>query len=146
MNPLSLIFLTFLLASCANKSKNSPVISNAEVEIRQVMSLQQEAWNEGNIDAFMEGYWNSDSMQFVGKIIRQGWQATLDRYKESYPDRQAMGTLQFDIWQIVRLADDAYLLTGKYTLLRTSDQPSGPFTLIFKLKDGKWVIVYDHTG
>lgn len=120
--------------------------AEAEKHIRQVLHEQQKAWNAGDLEAFMVGYWKSDSLQFIGKNIRHGWQATLDGYKKGYPDKAAMGELRFDIWQTVRLADDAYLVSGKYTLIREKDQPSGPFTLIFRLKAGKWVIVYDHTS
>lgn len=118
----------------------------AETKIRAVMAFQQDAWNEGDIDKFMEGYWKSDSLQFIGSGIRKGWQATLEGYKKSYPTREAMGTLAFEIWQIIKLSEDAYLLTGKYTLHRANDQPSGPFTLIFRKKNNKWVVVYDHTS
>ncbi len=134
-----------VIISCADRKKESGT-SNPKAAISNVMALQQDAWNDGNIETFMEGYWKSDSMQFVGKTIRQGWQATLHRYKENYPTLEAMGKLQFDIWQVVRISDEAYLVTGQYTLTRTNDKPSGAFTLIFKLKNGKWVIVYDHTG
>ena len=118
----------------------------AEKQILQVLANQQKAWNAGDLESFMAGYWKSDSLQFIGKNIRHGWQATLDGYKKGYPDKAAMGELRFDIWQTVRLADDAYLVSGKYTLIREKDQLSGPFTLIFRLKAGKWVIVYDHTS
>jgi len=119
---------------------------STEQKIRSVLTEQQNAWNSGDLVAFMEGYWKSDSLQFIGKSIRHGWQATLDGYKKGYPDKSAMGELQFDIWQTVRLADDTYLVSGKYTLVREKDKPTGPFTLIFRLKGGKWVIVYDHTS
>lgn len=93
----------------------------------------------------MAGYWKSDSLQFIGSSIRHGWQQTLDGYKRGYPTREAMGTLQFDIWQVVSLEGGAWLVSGRYTLVRTADQPTGPFTLIFQKKDGQWVVVYDHT-
>lgn len=118
----------------------------AVLQIRQVLADQQKAWNSGDLEAFMSGYWRSDSLQFIGKNIRHGWQATLDGYKKGYPDKAAMGELRFEIWQTVQIADDAYLVSGKYTLIREKDQPTGPFTLIFKFKNGKWVIVYDHTS
>lgn len=120
--------------------------ADAEISIREVLTKQQDAWNNGDLDLFMEGYWKSDSLQFIGSSIRYGWQQTLDNYKKNYSTRELMGRLQFDIWQIVPLAPDVYLLTGQYTLFRESDQPSGPFTLIFKKKNNKWVIVYDHTS
>jgi uncharacterized protein (TIGR02246 family) len=139
------LFLASFILLIGCQTRNPVNIPNAPEEIREVMQFQQNAWNQGDIETFMEGYWKSDSMQFVGSSIRQGWQATLERYKQSYPTREAMGTLQFEIWQVTKIAEDAYLLTGKYTLQRTNDQPSGAFTLIFRHKDGKWVIAYDHT-
>lgn len=118
----------------------------AENTIREVLAKQQDAWNAGNLELFMEGYWKSDSLQFIGSSIRYGWQQTLDNYKKNYSTRELMGRLQFDIWQLVPLAPDCYLLTGQYTLFREADQPSGPFTLLFKKKNNEWVIVYDHTS
>lgn len=145
MKQITFLLFAFVLIYCSPQTKSPEQNSNPETEIRALLQTQQDAWNEGDIDKFMEGYWKSDSMQFVGGTIRQGWQATLERYKQTYPDRAAMGTLQFDIWQVVRISEDACLLTGKYTLMRANDQPSGPFTLIFRVKNGKWVITYDHT-
>ena len=145
MKQIAFLLVAFVLIYCSPQTKSPEQSSNPENEIRALLQTQQDAWNEGDIDKFMEGYWKSDSMQFVGSTIRQGWQATLERYKQTYPDRAAMGTLQFDIWQVVRISEDACLLTGKYTLMRANDQPSGPFTLIFRVKNGKWVITYDHT-
>lgn len=137
--------LPTLLVALACTTPKAPD-ADAEIKIREVLTMQQTAWNEGNLDLFMEGYWKSDSLQFIGSSIRYGWQQTLDNYKKNYATRELMGQLQFEIWQIVPHAPDIYLLTGKYTLLRQNDQPSGPFTLIFKKKNGKWVVVYDHTS
>jgi hypothetical protein len=118
---------------------------DAAATIRATLLQQQADWNEGNIESFMDGYWKSDSLQFVGKAITQGWQATLERYQKTYPDRAAMGQLTFDLWQIVPVDAGTYLVTGKYTLVRANDQPTGQFTLLVKKKNGKWVVVYDHT-
>lgn len=120
--------------------------TSAESSIREVLSKQQDAWNEGNLELFMEGYWKSDSLQFIGSSIRYGWQPTLDNYRKNYSTRALMGRLEFDIWQVVSLAPETYLVTGQYTLFRESDQPSGPFTLIFKKIQGQWLIIYDHTS
>ncbi len=131
------------LAACASNPERS--LTDPGAEIRSVLARQQEAWNAGNIEAFMEGYWKSDSLQFIGSSIRHGWQQTLDGYKKGYPTREAMGTLQFDIWQVRPLTGEAWLVSGRYTLVRTADQPTGPFTLIVQKKHGQWVVVYDHT-
>src|SRR5690606_40403736 len=59
--------------------------------ILDVMSQQEQDWNNGDIDAFMKGYWRSDSLMFVGKNgIKYGWQTTLENYKKSYPDKSTM--------------------------------------------------------
>ena len=115
-------------------------------EIKKVLSAQQNAWNEGNIEVFMQGYWPSDSLTFIGsKGLTYGWKKTLDNYKKSYPDKATMGKLQFDILKLDILSADAAILIGRYTLIREKDQPTGLFTLVWKKIDGKWVIVSDQT-
>jgi hypothetical protein len=135
-----------LLLCCASfataqKSKGDP-----ERDIRRVLERQVAAWNAGNIDEFMEGYWKSDSVQFIGSEIVTGWTATLQRYKKNYPDKDAMGVLRFELLQLQPVREDAYLITGKYFLTRKQDNPHGIFTLLFRRKGGKWVITYDHTS
>ncbi len=134
--------LLFIALACTPPTATD----DAETKIRSVLAKQQDAWNAGDLELFMEGYWKSDSLQFIGSSIRYGWQQTLDNYKKNYSTRELMGRLEFEIWQIVPHSDDTYLLTGKYTLFRANDQPTGPFTLIFKKKNEEWVIVYDHTS
>ena len=86
----------------------------AEEKIRAVLAEQQECWNKGDIDCFMQGYWNSDSLRFIGKSgVNRGWQATLDNYKKSYPDKAAMGTLNFELSNLEPLGTDNYFVTGK---------------------------------
>lgn len=114
--------------------------------IKAVLEKQVNAWNEGNIDAFMEGYWKSDSLLFIGSKITYGWDSTLARYKKSYPDKATMGQLRFDIMRVDYISTDHYLVTGRYTLLRANDQPTGIFTLWVKRVNGAWVVVYDHTS
>ena len=142
----TLLFACTVLISCQNRSTdNSDDVVFAK--IKKVFSMQEEAWNSGNIDAFMTGYWNNEDMTFIGsRGVEYGWQTTLDNYKKNYPDREAMGTLSFEIKKLERLSDDVCYMIGKYTLQRTSDTPSGHFTLIWKKIDGKWVITSDHTS
>jgi uncharacterized protein (TIGR02246 family) len=134
-----MLFFLLLAVSAAAQSTE-------EIAIRKVLESQQAAWNEGEIERFMEGYWKSDSLQFIGRSIRYGWKATLEGYKKGYPNKAAMGTLQFDLWQFRKLSEDVWLVSGKYTLTREKDKPSGPFTLIFRKINGRWLIVYDHTS
>jgi hypothetical protein len=140
--------LVVLISSCLQSNKEQIAKPNPQDEksIREVLDKQVIAWNEGNIEEFMQGYWKSDSLLFIGSKITNGWDSTLARYKRSYPDRAAMGTLRFEIMRMDFISSDSYLITGKYFLTREKDNPSGVYTLLFRKKNGKWVAVYDHTA
>lgn len=142
MNRHSLPFAVLLLMGCSQ----NPEQQNEEMAIRDVLMRQEIAWNKGDIDEFMQGYWKSDSLKFIGVTITKGWDATLQRYKATYPDRAEMGELKFTFYEFKFLKDDTCLVTGKYHLKRVMDEPSGMFTLLLKKIDGAWVIVYDHTS
>src|SRR4051812_6384672 len=106
--------LAILLSACSPKSDRA----GEEKAIRDVLLRQEVAWNEGNINGFMEGYWKSDSLMFIGATVTQGWDATIERYKKSYPDREAMGQLKFAFYDFKFVGNDACLVTGKYQLKR----------------------------
>ena len=115
--------------------------------VLKVLEDQSQCWNQGDIDCFMQGYWKSDSLMFVGNSgITYGWQGTLERYKTTYPDRTAMGQLTFEIMEVNSLGDDIYFVVGKFFLERTIEDLNGIFTLVFRKIKGRWVIVADHTG
>lgn len=117
------------------------------LEIRTVMESQVEAWNNGNAEAFMEGYWKNDDLAFTGgKGITYGWQAALDRYLTSYPDKEAMGELTFTDLQVRRTSASTAFTTGQWTLNRTADTLSGRFTLIWEKINGDWLIIVDHSS
>ncbi len=135
---LGLILLTSLLMGCA---------SPQEEAIREVLLMQQDAWNAGDIESFMQGYLKSDSLRFAGSSGEiRGWQSTLERYHRVYPDRAAMGTLTFDLREIRVLSDKHAMVFGAYALERENDQPTGLFTLILEYIEGGWRIVHDHTS
>jgi uncharacterized protein (TIGR02246 family) len=141
-----LAYIALLIGCQPQRSANQPSADDIAA-IRSVLAKQVNAWNEGNIDAFMEGYWKSDSLLFIGSKITYGWDSTLVRYKKSYPDKATMGQLRFDIMRVDFVSTDNYLVTGRYTLLRANDQPTGIFTLWVKRdNNGAWVVVYDHTS
>lgn len=118
-----------------------------ENTIRQVMADQEAAWNRADIEAFMEGYWKSDSLTFIGsRGVTHGWQATLDSYKKGYPDAEAMGKLTFTILRLEVLSPESAYVIGQWHLARTKDEVGGHFSLLWKKINGKWVIVADHTS
>ncbi len=116
-------------------------------EIREVLHAQQEAWNRGDVDGFMNGYARSRSTTFVSEdTITRGWQTVRDRYKKKYSDRQKMGALTFSGLEIISLGPNAAIVIGRWQLKRKSDQPHGRFTLVFRRLAEGWRIVHDHTS
>ena len=116
-------------------------------EISAVLKMQQDAWNRGDIDAFMEGYWRSDETVFVsGDEVTRGWQKVLDRYKKKYSDREKMGALTFSDIEITPLSADSAVALGAWKLKRVQDEPHGRFTLIFRRFPEGWRIIHDHTS
>ena len=137
-----ILILCFLCVSFSTFAQ----IQTDQKNILELLNRQTNDWNTGNIDAFMEGYWKSDSLAFVGsKGPTYGWQNTLDNYKIRYPDRATMGILKFDILRVQFLANDAATLIGKWYLTRPEKGDiGGHFTLIFKKIKNVWVIIADH--
>ncbi len=121
--------------------------SRDEVAIRKVIADQTAAWNRGDIDAFMDGYWRSEQLEFVGRDnVTRGWQATLDRYKKNYNTREKMGTLTFSDVEFTRLSRDAAFVVLTWSLGTARDSPHGKSTLLFrKFREG-WRIVVDHSS
>ena len=115
-------------------------------QIKNVLHTQQTAWNNGNIDEFMLGYWQSDSLAFSStNSTVKGWQNTLDRYHNTYPNKGAMGRLKFDIIDVQLMDKTTATLIGEWVLYRKNDNPKGGFTLIFKKINGDWLIIKDVT-
>ena len=113
-----------------------------------ILDRQITDWNSGNTEAFMNGYWKSDSLTFVGKVgVTYGYDATLNNYKRRYPDRASMGTLKFTIIKLEFPARDVAYVIGKFHLTRPKiGDAEGHFTLLWRKIKGQWVIVSDHSS
>ena len=121
--------------------------TNALSQIRSVLQVQQDAWNRGDIDGFMNGYARSASTAFISEdTIRRGWQTVRARYRKKYSSRGKMGTLTFSDLEITLLSSDSAVASGRWKLRRANDQPHGRFTLILRRLPEGWRIVYDHTS
>jgi ketosteroid isomerase-like protein len=122
----------------------------AQTDSEKVISIlqeQQTCWNNGDINCFMQHYWNNDSLSFVGKYgIQYGWNKTLENYLKSYPDKDAMGELVFDIVKVDQFSQNCIYILGKWNLKRKIDNPKGYFTIIFKKINDQWLIVSDHSS
>ena len=118
-----------------------------EKQIRTSMNEQTEAWNRGDINRFMETYWQNDSLMFIGKHgVTYGWEPTKQNYINGYPDTTAMGKLDFTILEVKRLSVLYFFVVGKWHLTRSAGNLEGHFSLLFKKVKGRWVIVADHSS
>jgi ketosteroid isomerase-like protein len=138
------IICNILMALVCAASEQPP---NSAAEIQSVLTTQQDAWNRGDIDAFMNGYARSASTVFVSEDeVGRGWETVRDRYRVKYSDRAKMGTLSFSEIEVTMLSSDAAVVLGRWKLKRANDEPHGRFTLIFKRLPEGWLIVHDHTS
>jgi len=119
----------------------------AEEQIKLVMKFQESAWNRGDISGFMDGYWNSDSLLFIGsKGPTYGYSKTLTNYLKSYPTPEKMGQLTFGFVKIEILSENQAFVVGTWHLQREEDDLGGHFTLLWRKLDGEWKIVIDHSS
>lgn len=141
------LFAALLVLTPVCFAQSSSETARIKTDIVAVMDAQVAAWNRGDVDGFMRGYWNSPELVFVsGDSVTRGWQPTLDRYKKNYDSREKMGTLKFSDLDVTVISKTAAVVLGNWSLARAADNPKGKFTLIFrKLKNG-WQIVHDHTS
>jgi ketosteroid isomerase-like protein len=157
MYRIFLFFALLLPVFCLAQNKQ-------ETEIRRILAAQTGAWNRADITGFMDGYWQSDSLTFIGKSgLNKGWQRTLDNYKKSYPTPELMGKLDFTILKVAFLDSKTAYVIGKWHLARTlttlqpenltadkkipqNNDLQGHFTLVWKKIKGKWVIISDHSS
>jgi hypothetical protein len=118
-----------------------------EKAILQLLDKQTTAWNLGDIDNFMKGYWENDSLLFIGSSgITHGWKTTLNNYKKNYPDTAAMGKLAFTILVTKKLSPLYFHVIGKWHLQRSIGNREGYFTLLFRKIGNNWVIILDHSS
>ena len=118
-----------------------------EKEILEILDKQTKAWNKGDIDAFMVGYWPNDSLMYIGKSgVTYGYQHTLESYKKNYADTAKMGKLSFNILHLKKLSPEYYFVVGKWHLQRSIGDLGGHYTLLFRKIKGQWQIISDHSS
>ena len=135
--------LLFIFNSCAK----SPQSNISEIDaIKKVLATQQIFWNNGDIDGFMLGYWNSEKFEFSWvNGTEYGWENALEKYKISYPTKESMGEFRFELLDVNLTSDTTATLNGKWELIRINDNPKGSFTYIFKKIENNWLIISDYS-
>jgi beta-aspartyl-peptidase (threonine type) len=145
----SLVLFGVVGSAWAQDDARIPGARNADAAVRAVLSRQVEAWNRGDLDGFMAGYWNSPDLVFQsGATLTRGWQATLERYRRRYQaEGKEMGRLRFEELDVQPLSPDAAFVRGRWQLtMKDGSQPGGLFTLLLRRISGEWKIVHDHTS
>ena len=138
----TLLTLFFLVVYSISFAQAGP-----EKQIRKMLAEQTAAWNRGDLEAFMKGYWKNDSLLFVGKNgPTYGYTNTLNNYKKNYPNKDYMGSLQFTLLEVKPMAKQLWMVLGKWELTRNAGNVSGHYTLLFKKINGEWVIIMDHSS
>ena len=150
MKQLFTLFLLILLSCSMNNTNTIEIIKQDPFEIdaiKKMLTTQQECWNNGDIDGFMQGYWQSEKLIFTSATHTPayGWQNTLERYKESYPDRYSMGEFRFEILDLELTSKTIANLYGKWELIRIKDRPNGLFYLDLEKFEENWLITKDST-
>lgn len=131
-----------MITGCASKNNTEEAKSIAEI-----MHQQQIDWNQQNIEGFMQAYWQSDSLMFIGSNgITKGWEKTLHNYQRNYDSPEKMGNLKFTLLKTEITSRNTALVVGKWNLQRMNDSPEGWFTLHWKKINNQWKIVIDHTS
>lgn len=136
------LLLLFFLITTLN------VISQTEAAdkeaILSVLKAQEKAWNQFDLEGYMQGYWKNDSLKFYGsKGLTKGWEKTLENYKKGYPSKEYTGILRFTVDAITKIEENSYHVMGQYHLARNVGNANGVFLIIFKKIEGEWRIVAD---
>lgn len=147
-NPIKMLrYLTFFLLVFSGLLQGAIGQSRAEKACLDILDRQTKAWNRGDLEGFMDGYWESDSLMYIGKAgVTYGYAATLQRYRQNYGDTARMGKLTFRILHVKRLSARYIQVVGQWSLRRSAGDVGGHYTLLFRRMAGRWVIVSDHSS
>lgn len=136
------LLIAFFLISMLSYGQTT--VDEDKKAITSVLMAQQEAWNNYDIEGFMDGYWKSDELKFYGaRGVVKGWQNTLENYKKGYPTKEHFGELRFVLHDISKINDGAYSIMGEFYLTRKVGDANGIFMLIAKKINGHWKIIAD---
>ena len=137
-----------VFTSCASRiGEGDNDFELSKEQVLKALNAQEKSWNNGDIDGFMKGYWNNDSLMFVsGDRVSYGWQKVTDNYKKTYNSKELMGELTFNVIKTDQLSTDALLVVGSWNLDRGDMDIKGKFSLLWRKINGEWKIVIDHTS
>lgn len=142
------LVLGLACAPVPHGSGPAPALTEGDrAAIVQVLREQQDAWNRGDIEAFLRGYEPSPDLVFTsGGAVRRGFAETAERYRQRYVTRGRMGRLEFEVLDVRGLGDGGAIVLGRWSLTETPEAGRGVFSLAFLRTPDGWRIVHDHTS
>jgi len=147
MRHVTMLAFVVILVCNGGAAPSKKTVPSDQASIEGILSAQQKAWNEGNVEEFMSGYWHSEELTFSGSNgVSRGFDAVRERYHQNYPDRQTMGKLDFSGLEFHFLGKDGALVLGRWHLLREKGDVGGVFSLVFQRFPDGWRIIHDHTS
>jgi beta-aspartyl-peptidase (threonine type) len=144
------LFASVALFAISSNSSSSQISSNDfGKDVLSLMNFQADAWNRGDLEGYMAGYWKSPELKFISDgTVTQGWEATLERYRKRYKaDGKEMGKLRFSDIEVIYVSENLAFVTGRWALTfsKSPDKPAGGYTLVvMNMADG-WRVVVDNT-
>ncbi|MCG8474326.1 MAG: hypothetical protein MI784_02455 [Cytophagales bacterium] len=121
--------------------------SKMKKEITMAMNQQAAGWNRGNLTAYMNGFWKSDSLLFIsGEGLSFGWQQILEGFQRGYPDKNALGRLIYSEQQFTPAGPKSCFVVGKWRIVKKDRTRAGYYSLLWKKINGQWKIIADHTS
>jgi ketosteroid isomerase-like protein len=138
------ILLTVLLLFLCNV-----LYAGTKDEITTMLHQQNEAWNKGDLEAFLKPYDSSDRLVFMGssgpvrslKVLKEHYES---RYKKGEKD---FGKLTFSGVEVEELSPDLARAWGKWIVEQQDNKVlSGWFSLILQKKTDGWKIIHDHSS
>ena len=121
--------------------------NQSKAGVLAVLESQSRAWNDGDLDGYMEGYWDSPELEFIsGTTTTHGFQPVKERYHKRYKAAgQEMGHLTFDNLAVELTSDTTATVTGLWEVRKAKETLSGGFTVELRLFENGWKVVRDTT-
>lgn len=123
-------------------------VPQQHLDIIKVLLAQEEAWNRGDLESFVQSYKDSPDTLFITNSVSRGFAGLLDAYRRNYPNKAAMGTLSFSDLEVHPLDERFAVVIGRYNVERgkkDGGNTEGIFSLVLEKTAKGWKIIVDHT-
>ncbi len=146
MKAFVIAVLMILCAPCFNGEINAIDKKTPEMQAQEAMTKQAQAWNKGDLDGYMNAYWKSDSLIFIGKSMQRGWDSVNSSYQKLYADKSKRGELKFTYLKTTAFTENDVMIVGRWEVTIYEAKRGGYFTVLLKKINNEWKVVYDHTS